>query len=244
MPRSTAILLLLVIAGLLIAADKPEAAAPRAPAAPPQERQPGGWWSGETSQFLFFATIEGLYEDGVPQDVVDIIVPPVELRIENPQRRSYTPPPRAGEPVVRNSNDHFVYTCPMCHPVSEAFLLYAKREPFRGQKDSDVNTFGTRGLPENLLKGLRSKNKVERIEALRDVINRWTTRRLDRMRLTDKERTEWETRIKFLRDQGTQALQNFQKGLNGDYFKNAYADWKFCPSCDGGLNACKLKPEH
>lgn len=244
MPRCTTILLLLIITGLLIAADKPEVAAPPAPAAPPQERRVMGWWSNETSQFLFFATIEGLYEDGVPQDVVDIIVPPVQLRIDVQTHPTYIPRPRPDKMTVRSSNENFVYTCPMCHPVSEAFLLYAKREPFRGQKDSDVNTFGTRGLPENLLKGLRSKNKIERIEALRDVINRWTARRLDRMRLTDMERTEWETRIKGLRDEGTRALQGFQKGANGDFYKNAYADWKFCPSCDGGLNGCKLKPEH
>src|SRR6266496_3203022 len=72
------------------------------------------WTQSRASQLVFFAVLEGLYRDGLSNETVDLIIPPGE----NGKGRF--------EP------EHFVYTCPLCHPAYEAFKLYRQREEFYG----------------------------------------------------------------------------------------------------------------
>jgi hypothetical protein len=241
----TRILIVLVLGigiGSLVAAPAEKPADPSAKPGPDPAaraaRGAGGWWSGEASQLVFFAVLEGLYEDGVSQEIVDKIVPPHVTPAGNLIDS-------AKAPIVRDTNIHFIYTCPLCHPTSEAFLLYAARQPFRGQKVSEADTFGKTALPEATEKKLRSDKHAVRLEGLREAMDRWVGRRLDLMQLSVDERKVWEQKIKALRDQGNQALTQFQNGSNGDYFKNMYAGWKFCAACDGSAAGCKIvRPAH
>src|SRR5215467_14071305 len=59
----------------------------------------GTWVNSRASQLVFFAVLEGLYRDGVSNDIVDLIVPP------NKDGQS------------RFDSEHFVYACPLCHPA-------------------------------------------------------------------------------------------------------------------------------
>ena len=200
--------------------------------AKPKADKPRGWFDNEASQLVFFAVLEGLYRDGVPQEAIDIIIPwkgtiPTE---ENPAPKGY-----------RDLYEHFVYMCPLCHPAYEAFVVYSNRKPFVGQKADNIDTFG-REFDPAIMKLLRSEKKADRLEAIKRLIDRWVDQRLALMRLTKQERLEWKVRIDALRDEGTKWLKQFQAGGHG--LGAMYADWKFCPSCDGSADACKLEQPH
>lgn len=221
--------------GALMAAPGEPAPNNNDPVAQAANARSQGWWTSDAGRLVFFAVLEGLYEDGVSQEIVDIMLPPIKGGIAPP----------AGAPVnpqLRETRFHFIYSCPLCHPASEAFLLYAARQPFRGQKVTAIDTFGsTGGLPPDIEKKLRSDKHAERIAGLREAMDRWVGRRLSLMQLQPQERRLWEQKIKALRDQGNAALAEFQKGNNGDYFRDLYANWKFCPSCDGSADGCKIQ---
>jgi hypothetical protein len=194
----------------------------------------GAWFGDAASQMVFFAVWEGLYEDGVPNEVVDLIIPR---------------DPKSGEPRM---TEHFVYACPLCHPAFEAFRLYRSRQPFFGQKMTKFDSFGT-GLEPSLVEQLQSEQKLERLAAVQSLVERWVGHRLDSMRLTPRERQEWEQRLDALRQRGKEQLERYQAtkfpsgppesaqaALRNDSFRQLYADWKGCAVCDGSANACKL----
>ena len=100
-------------------------AAEQTASAQPGEKVPAkpvtDWKADPVCQMVFFAVLEGLYTDGVPDDVIEAVV---------------SPPEKPGAaPLARN----FVPQCPLCHPVYEAFALYQKRPTFAG--DGKQNTF-------------------------------------------------------------------------------------------------------
>jgi len=159
-------------------------------------------------QEIFFAVLEGLYRDGVSNDVVDLIL---------------APDPKTGEPDMRKN---FVYACPLCHPAFEAFRLYRTRNPFLGLKGRK-DTFGA-GLDDATIKGLKSPTDEERRAALEKLIQRWVAQRLDSMRLTAEERAEWTRQIDQRRKEGMKQLESFTSGKD-----SRHAGWEVCPSCDG-----------
>ena len=72
-------------------------------------------------QFVFFAVLEGLYRDGVQNEVVDAIIGLA---------------PKQGEQV----KTHFVFRCELCHATYEAFKAYRQRPMFMNAKGA--STFG------------------------------------------------------------------------------------------------------
>jgi hypothetical protein len=166
------------------------------------------------SQLVFFAVLEGLYEDGVSTDDVERI-----LAVD----------PRTKQPRF---SEHFVDACPLCMPAFDAFQLYRSRPMFYGRKDS-IDKFGP-GLELILAKKLHSDQKADLLEAIQALVNRWVSRRLDSMRLTKDEREQWTAVIEEGRKRG---MTNLQQGQAGN--RNEYVGWKGCAICDGTAGACQ-----
>lgn len=186
-----------------------------------EARKPEGlWFTDATSQFVFFAVLEGLYRDGISTETVELIVPRKD---------------KNSEPTMEN----FIYTCPLCHPAYEAFRIYLCRKPFYGQKAGSVDTFGA-GLPGDMIRNLNSTEGKKKRGVIRQLIAKWVQTRLGSMNLPEKERQDWQARIKKLSDRGTEAMKRFKTGSNGDYYKNHYQDWDECAICEGSLEGCKL----
>lgn len=172
------------------------------------------WHADPVCQAVFFAVLEGLYADGVPDAVVDAIVP-----------RS----PKAGQNPVKTS---FVVQCPLCQPVYEAFALYQKRPAFAG--DGKRNTFG-KGVEPDLEKQLVSPDPRTRLSALKILVQRWVGRRLTAMRLTEAEKAEWTVKLNERSGQGRGLLSVL---LRAD---PAYKGWSLywgCAACNGTTAAC------
>jgi hypothetical protein len=166
-------------------------------------------------RLIFFAVLEGLYEDGVAGEGLELIIPdPEGMTIE-------------GHPEKTN----FVYACPLCMPAFNAFQLYAGRRPFYGQKGTRYNTFGA-GLSEEMLVRLRGAPQ-ERRDVIEELIREWVQRRLDGMALSEEERAEIEVNLKEMKEKGEEVLKGFQEGMNGDFYAEEYADWKKCSICSG-----------
>lgn len=169
---------------------------------------------GSCTQLVFFAVLEGLYEDGVSTDDVERI-----LAVD----------PRTKQPRLE---EHFVYSCPLCMPAFDAMVLYRSRPNFYGRKDS-ADTFGP-GLEPAIKKKLDSAQKADQLEAVQTLVNRWVGRRLDSMRLTKDEREQWTAVIEEGRQKGMAFLQAVQAGN-----RNEYLGWKGCAICDGSAGACQ-----
>jgi hypothetical protein len=170
----------------------------------------------EYHRFVFYAVLEGCYEDGLTAGDIDLIIPPDE---------------HGG----RSMSTNFVYTCPLCHPTFEAFRLYGSRKYFYGQKATRYDTFG-QGLDDELKAQLRGTAN-ERRTAIQGLISRWVERRADLLRMDKAERAGLGLAMKEMKKKGEEAMQRFQQGGNGDYYAEAYKDWKACPICDGAAGA-------
>lgn len=171
---------------------------------------------GDYHRFVFYAVLEGCYEDGLTAEDIDLIIPPDE---------------HGGRDMQAN----FVYTCPLCHPTFEALRLYGSREYFYGQKVTRYDTFG-QGLDDEAKARLRGTPN-ERRNAIQDLVSRWITKRADLLRLNKKERATMVEALKEMKDQGEEALKRFQDGGNGGGFVDIYEGWKKCPTCEGAVAA-------
>ena len=75
------------------------------------------WQKEEMCQFVFFAVLEGLYRDGIQNEIVDAII---------------------GDKIEKKENKvktHFVFRCKLCHATYEAFRTYRNRPAFMQTKD-------------------------------------------------------------------------------------------------------------
>jgi hypothetical protein len=187
--------------------------APPAPAAPAAEegkpRYPAP--APDLGAFLFFATLEGLCEDALPDDAVEAVLE------------------RDAEGRYRN----FVYACPVCSPVLEGFRAFAMRRKFYyARKGVDVSG-GDPLAPgpcavESIAARLRDPDPKARGAALRDLVQRNVERRIERLRLTEEEAGAW--RIRF--------AEGMKKGmalLREPSIAGPFAH-KSCPSCDGATD--------
>jgi hypothetical protein len=169
---------------------------------------------GASAQLVFFAVLEGLYEDGVSTDDADRLLA-VDPKTKQPQ-----------------FEQHFVYGCPLCMPAFDAMVVYRSRPRFHGRKDN-ADTFGP-GLEASIKKKLESAQKTDQLEAIQTLVTRWVGRRLDSMRLTKEEREQWTAVIEDGRQKGMGFLQTAQAGN-----RNEYLGWKGCAICDGSAGACQ-----
>ncbi|MBI5092115.1 MAG: hypothetical protein HZB26_06670 [Candidatus Hydrogenedentes bacterium] len=196
--------------GVLLGEDKP----PEADSASPKDA--ASWTTDPVSQMVFFAVLEGLYSDGVTNDIIDFIIP---------QK------PATKKPDYTAS---FIYTCPLCEPTLEAMRVYGARPVFLGFRPPAPNTFGP-GVDEHTREQLASPARGEREEALQRLLEKWVRRRMDTMRLTDAERAEWQGKFEAGRKAGLERLKEFQEKGS---FGGTYTEWKRCAACDGIVAAC------
>jgi hypothetical protein len=159
---------------------------------------------------LFYAVLEGLYDEGVGNDDIDIL-----LR-EDPATKA---------PM------HFVGGCPLCNPAIDALRLYRGRPRFHGLK-SDSDTFGP-GLSAPEREALRNADIVVRLRVLHDLVERSLQRKLSSMRLTKDERTAWHQALVEMREKGGALFgQACERGAAG-----GLGAAKGCAVCDGMRDA-------
>src|SRR5256885_249044 len=104
---------LLLVLGLIITLAQFSTADPPSAAAPKKETKPlTDWKQDPVCKMVFFAVLEGLYEDGVSSEAADSVV-----------GKS-----KDGKTEIKQT---FVFECPLCHPVYEAFRVYQQRPAFR-----------------------------------------------------------------------------------------------------------------
>src|SRR5205085_530129 len=140
---------LLLVLGLIVTLSQLSSAEPPKPAAPKKAlKPPPDWKADPVCKMVFFAVLEGLYEEGVSSDAVDSVV-----------GKS-----KDGKTEIKQT---FVFECPLCHPVYEAFRAYQQRPLFRDKG----NAFG-KGLDEKLETQLRDKNRLTRQGALQTLVHR------------------------------------------------------------------------
>jgi hypothetical protein len=193
----------------------PAAGEPPTPTPKPAEK-PADWQADPVCHMVFFAVLEGLYRDGVPDEVVDSIVP----------RH-----PKEGQNPVKTS---FVFQCPLCHPVYEAFALYQRRPAFSGE-DKKRDTFG-KGIDPELVTALKSENAKTRLGALATLVHRWVEHRLTMMRLTDAEKQEW---VKKLGERSNQGQKHLSDLLGTDPAYKGWSTYWGCAACKGTTGACQ-----
>lgn len=168
-------------------------------------KTPAAGTSDPYHQGIFFATLEGLYRDGVSSEVARAIT---------------ASDPESLRPIS------FVDGCPICTPAMDAFLLYLERPPFRGKK-VERDTFGE-GLSAEQTALLTGTDLRARRTALRALVERWVDDHLDRMRLDPVERGEWNRELAARAEKGMSILAGLQKsGLT------LYGDFDECPLCAG-----------
>lgn len=161
---------------------------------------------------VFFAVLEGCYEDGASTELVDA------MRANDP---------KLGYPV------NFVYSCPICMPVVSALDAYAARVKFRGSK-VDANTFGE-GVEPALAKRILGVDATDRRVAIETLVSRWIRRWLDARRFTDAERAAWAEEFAKGRKTGMEFLESVRRT-----FPDAGFDaMKTCPACEAANGACR-----
>jgi len=167
---------------------------------------------GPNHRFVFYAVLEGCYEDGLTSEDIDLIIP-------------------QGENGKRVMMVNLVYSCPLCHPAFEAFRLYGSRQPFHGQKITAYDTFGV-GLSDEIKRQLRG-TPLERRTAIQSLISKWVAARADLLRLDERERKRRHLGFQAMKKKGMNALKKFQAAGPDDYYGKFYEDWKACPICEG-----------
>src|SRR5947207_2964848 len=97
---------LLLVLGLIVLCQL-SAAGPTKPTLPKTEapKPPADWKADPVCKMVFFAVLEGLYEDGLSSAAVDSVVGKT----------------KDGKVEIKQT---FVFECPLCHPVYEAFRAY------------------------------------------------------------------------------------------------------------------------
>jgi hypothetical protein len=173
------------------------------------------WKEDPACRLVFHAVLEGLYEDGVSDDVVNNIIPK----------------DKEGREKMKRS---FVLDCPLCQPAFEAFCVYQSRPKF--SDGSLKSTFG-KGFDEKIQQGLMSDSTSTRLIALRTPIREWVERRLKSMKLEEPQRERWWKEINDRSNSGTATLRDLIR-KDPDY-KNWSGYWG-CAACLGSCDACKV----
>lgn len=161
---------------------------------------------------IFGAVLAGLYRDGVANEVVDAVT-----TIDGATRWPA----------------HFVYACPICMPVFDAFRAYRARPAFFGDKQQR-DTFGP-GLSAAETAALGGADPKAVQAALQTLVQRWLVERQHELRLSPGERAEWADEMERRRLKGTEYLTVYrQQGLGGNF-----AWMEACPLCEAANGACQ-----
>lgn len=163
------------------------------------------WQKEEMCQFVFFAVLEGLYRDGVQNEIVDAII---------------------GEKILKKDDKvktHFVFRCKLCHATYEAFRTYRNRPAFMQTKGA--STFG-KGADLASLKKLSSKDARTRIYAMGALVRPWIMHRINETRKTPEEKTAMKKQFSKYAQEGANLLKTHKRAKDGFYL-----DWSFYGSC-------------
>lgn len=173
----------------------------------------------ETHRFIFYAVLEGCYEDGLStEDVAQILLK------EN-----------------RDSYIHFIYACPICTPTIHALEAYHSRPKQFYAMKKQGSTFGP-GLGPEIRKQLYSTKPEDRLAAINKLMQGWISRRVELLRLSKEERVELQKKLEEMRNKGMDRLKNMEQNKLERYSMSAFANVHQCAVCNGacGLN---LKPD-
>ena len=179
------------------------------------------------ARLLFAAILEGLYTDGVQNDVVDMVL--------GTARDNQTAP--AGFSM------HFVVGCPLCTPAYDAFQTYRAREALlcmqvkkAALREHQKDTFG-QGLSKEMRDRILSADAETRLSAMAELTQRWVDRRLRSMRLTADERAAWLRILAEGRKQGMDRLESNNKRVSASGGKSPAYKMTACAFCDGAVGA-------
>ena len=117
----------------------------------------------DLNRFLFFAVLEGLVVDGVPDETVARILEQKDGRYVN-----------------------FIYACRICHPTIDALRAYAMRETIYYATKGDP-LVGKPTLPAEILGLLDHADSAKRREGVTMLVNRCVERRFKELRYTEAE---------------------------------------------------------
>jgi len=162
----------------------------------------------EFEREIFYAILEGLFEVGPQDDVVDAI----------------TKVGADGTPL------NFVYSCPVCMPAMRAFLAFRVRPEFFALKGGSRD-FGS-GLSDEQRAAILGGDAVVRRKAVEELVYGFVRARMDLLRLTPEEREDWQRALKDMSDKGNSILESMKRAGNP-----AYQDFESCPMCDGAGRA-------
>jgi hypothetical protein len=188
-------------------------------------------------RLIFTATLEGLYTDGVQNDIVD------QVLLASPTPTN----------VPSGFSMHFIYGCPICMPAYDAFRVYRERRELSFRKKKKKTSNGERrcdtlgdGLSKEMRERILSENFDTRVVALAELTRTWLDRRFRSMRLTDAETSGWRDILQRGRKNGMQFLlyqvtgtkrkqnENVEEILAKAKLKNLLTA---CPFCDGATCA-------
>lgn len=167
------------------------------------------WRSDPACQLVFFAVLEGLYTDGVPDEVVDLIVPPQDERDDSVERC-------------------FVFRCPMCHAAYEAFVLYQRRQGFNGSNEAK-STFG-KDFDLTIRDSLKSDSAPTRVKAMGNLIRPWIDRKINSLEMTDAKRDALVAKMLQYAEEGNRLFLARRADPT-----SIYHEWTFY----GGCQACE-----
>lgn len=161
------------------------------------------------TRFLFFAVLEGLYLDGVQQNVARRVLSETE-----------------------NDVGLFVPSCPICMPVRDAFSVYAQGPRLmswlKGRtsppRPEDPLGFGA-GLDGKEIEKFLDSERTVRAKALLGLVDRYCRDYEERLRLSPEERDRLKRLLAEGRKLGMLQLQGRPE------FKDDFGE--YCPACDG-----------
>jgi len=135
-------------------------------------------------RFIYFATLEGLYETGLPDEVVDRI-----LSID----------PKLNLPIS------FLKGCPVCQPVHDAFAFYRLRPRMWGSE----RDFASSISPQRLA-ALSDSDDLKRTAAIGELVSQIISQRVATMRWTSDERIAWNKAFERAAEEGEKQLRLLQ----------------------------------
>ncbi|MEM7012644.1 MAG: hypothetical protein AAF585_14300 [Verrucomicrobiota bacterium] len=171
----------------------------------PKKKEAVSWQKDEMCQFVFFAVLEGLYRDGIQNEVVDAIIGELADKEEDKVKT------------------HFVFQCELCHATYEAFRVYRNRPVFMDTKGESA--FGE-GTDLKILSHLRSDDASDRVHALGRLVRPWISHRIEETRKTPEEKTAMKEQFQEYTREATNLIEAYQKEEDGFYL-----DWNFYGTC-------------
>ena len=146
------------------------------------------WHKDEECRMVFFTVLEGLYRDGVPDEVVDLVI---------------------GHVKANSVKKRFVFRCKLCHACYEAFALYQRRPKFSGTKGK--STIGAKAISSEVVKDL--KNPSHRIfgKAFSTIIQPWIKQKLLSMNLSEEEKIGKMKKFVALANEGNRLLTEYRR---------------------------------